>query len=206
MATDTPVKSEASSSERRRRRRPQQMPASASFFGQTVKWSLITLVLSVLLSKSLTSTYSWGYKGKWIEPSHYLDTWHSFTKSAPAIPKERLFTEAELSKHTGKDPKYPTYIAIDGDGKSPVYDVSSSKAYSPGGSYDFFAGIDAARAYVTGCFDTHLTHDLRGLTEKQLGGLTHWKEFFSGHETYKKVGRVLHAAIDPTSPEPAAHC
>ncbi|SCV74330.1 BQ2448_6762 [Microbotryum intermedium] len=173
------------------------MPATATVFGQTVKWSLIALVLSVLLGKSLTSSYSWGYKGKWIEPSHYLDTLQSFTKSAPAIPKERLFTEAELKKHTGKDPKYPTYIAIDGDG---------NKAYSPGGSYDFFAGIDAARAYVTGCFDTHLTHDLRGLTEKQLGGLTHWKEFFRGHETYKKVGRVLHAAIDPSSPEPPAHC
>lgn len=30
------------------------------------------------------------------------------------------------------------------------------------------AGKDAARAFVTGCFETHLTHDLRGLTPTEL--------------------------------------
>lgn len=30
------------------------------------------------------------------------------------------------------------------------------------------AGKDAARAYTTGCFQTHLTHDIRGLNEKEL--------------------------------------
>ena len=30
------------------------------------------------------------------------------------------------------------------------------------------AGKDAARAYGTGCFATHQTHDLRGLTEREL--------------------------------------
>lgn len=30
------------------------------------------------------------------------------------------------------------------------------------------AGKDAARAYGTGCFSTHLTHDLRGLSEDEL--------------------------------------
>ena len=30
------------------------------------------------------------------------------------------------------------------------------------------AGRDASRAFVTGCFDTHLTHDLRGLSPEEL--------------------------------------
>jgi hypothetical protein len=30
------------------------------------------------------------------------------------------------------------------------------------------AGRDASRSFVTGCFQTHLTHDLRGLTDDQL--------------------------------------
>lgn len=34
--------------------------------------------------------------------------------------------------------------------------------YGPGGSYSFFAGRDATRAFITGCFDTDLTPDTRG--------------------------------------------
>lgn len=30
------------------------------------------------------------------------------------------------------------------------------------------AGIDAARAFGTGCFKDHRTHDLRGLTQREL--------------------------------------
>lgn len=37
--------------------------------------------------------------------------------------------------------------------------------YGPGGSYSFFAGRDATRAFITGCFDTDLTPDLRGAEE-----------------------------------------
>lgn len=57
------------------------------------------------------------------------------------------------------------YLAIKGD----VFDVSAKRyIYGPGGSYSFFAGRDASRAYVTGCFKEHLTHDVRGLTDAQL--------------------------------------
>lgn len=69
---------------------------------------------------------------------------------------------------------------IDGD----VYDVSKGNAYQPGGAYhhlcvhitlilsfashQFSVGIDAARAFGTGCFATHRTYDLRGLTAAEL--------------------------------------
>lgn len=37
--------------------------------------------------------------------------------------------------------------------------------YGPGGSYNFFTGRDATRAFVTGCFQEDLTHDLAGVEE-----------------------------------------
>lgn len=40
--------------------------------------------------------------------------------------------------------------------------------YGPGGSYHFFAGRDAARAFVTGCFQEDLTPDLRGVEEMYI--------------------------------------
>lgn len=36
-----------------------------------------------------------------------------------------------------------------------------------GASYNHFAGKDGARAFVTGCFQTHLTHDIRGFSDKE---------------------------------------
>jgi cell division septation protein DedD len=64
------------------------------------------------------------------------------------------------------------------------------------------AGKDAARAFVTGCFTDHLTHDIRGLSEKEMKSLEHWKQFFANHKDYPKVGRVVHDPIDPDSPLP----
>lgn len=47
-----------------------------------------------------------------------------------------------------------------------IYDVSASpQTYGPGGSYHFFAGRDATRAFVTGCFAEDLVADLRGVEE-----------------------------------------
>ena len=35
-----------------------------------------------------------------------------------------------------------------------------------------------------------------------LKGLLHWKKFFAESKKYRKVGRVLHEPIDPSSPVP----
>lgn len=74
-------------------------------------------------------------------------------------------TPAELATFDGTDPEKPIYLAINGS----VYDVSSNaRTYGPGGSYRFFAGADAARSYVTGCFAEDRTPDLRGVEDMYL--------------------------------------
>ena len=71
-------------------------------------------------------------------------------------------TDAQLSIYNGTDPTLPILVAVNGT----IYDVSASPHfYGPGGSYSFFAGRDATRSFVTGCFDTDLNGDLRGVEE-----------------------------------------
>ena len=62
--------------------------------------------------------------------------------------------------YDGSDPTKPIYLALNGT----IYDVSANPGtYGPGGSYHFFAGRDAARAFLTGCFMEDQTPDLRGV-------------------------------------------
>lgn len=69
-------------------------------------------------------------------------------------------TDEQLRAYDGTDPKKPIYLALNGT----IYDVSSNpKTYGPGGSYHFFTGRDAARAFLTGCFAEDQTPDLRGV-------------------------------------------
>jgi predicted heme/steroid binding protein len=77
----------------------------------------------------------------------------------------KTFTDADLKAYDGTNPDLPILIAINGT----IYDVSKGrKHYGPGGSYHFFAGADATRAFVTGCFDTDINPDLRGVEEMFL--------------------------------------
>ncbi|KAL1634626.1 hypothetical protein SLS58_010621 [Diplodia intermedia] len=70
-----------------------------------------------------------------------------------------------LSAYDGSDPSKPIYLALNGT----IYDVTPGRHfYGPGGGYHFFAGRDAARAFVTGCFDTDLTPDLRGAEDMYI--------------------------------------
>jgi predicted heme/steroid binding protein len=74
-------------------------------------------------------------------------------------------TPEELLAYDGSDPTKPIYLAINGT----IYDVSSNpRTYGPGGSYQYFAGCDASRAYVTGCFAEDRTPDMRGVEEMYL--------------------------------------
>lgn len=71
-------------------------------------------------------------------------------------------TDAELLAYNGEDLSKPIYLGFNGS----IYDVSAApQTYAPGGSYHFFAGRDAVRAYLTGCFQEDLTPDLRGVEE-----------------------------------------
>jgi len=154
-----------------------------------LKFLVYLLLFTALAGKFITGSFTWEYRSKWTQLKTY---W----------PKnQRLFSETLLAEHDGSVRGRPLYLAIDGD----VYDVSSGHAYQPGGSYHILAGVDAARAFGTGCFKEHRTHDIRGLSESELKGLRHWKKFYAEHESYVKVGRVSHAPIDPTSPVPE-HC
>lgn len=74
-------------------------------------------------------------------------------------------TPAELVKYDGTDPSLPIYLAVNGT----IFDVSAgAHTYGPGGSYHAFAGHDASRAFVTGCFVDDRTNDLRGAEEVYL--------------------------------------
>ncbi|GAA5981689.1 hypothetical protein JCM10908_004567 [Rhodotorula pacifica] len=162
-------------------------------FAQLVKWLLLALVTNVALSRALTQSWTWGYDGKWVNPRTYREL---VRPTAPVI-----LSEAQLALHDGTRPdRYPLYLAFDGD----VYDISDGgmRNYGPGGAYHQFAGKDAARAFVTGCFKTHLTHDLRGLTQDQLAIVSNWKNFYRNHAKYRHIGKVVHPPIDPSSPIP----
>ncbi|KAK3112412.1 hypothetical protein LTR53_011335 [Teratosphaeriaceae sp. CCFEE 6253] len=68
-------------------------------------------------------------------------------------------TDAQLAGYDGSDPGRPIYLALNGT----IYDVSAgARIYGPGGSYNVFAGKDAARGFITGCFAEDGTADLRG--------------------------------------------
>ncbi|KAI8356684.1 cytochrome b5-like heme/steroid binding domain-containing protein [Blakeslea trispora] len=149
-----------------------------------LSWLILFFFLGSYL---VTESWTWGYRGKWTNIHTYIPR------------KERIFTEAELAQYDGTDPTKPIYLAIDGD----VFDVTQGGGwYGKGGSYHHFSGKDAARAYVTGCFKEHLTHDLRGLSKDQLKGVAHWKKFYQQHHTYHKIGRVLHPTIPQDAPLP----
>jgi len=73
-----------------------------------------------------------------------------------------MLTDAELALYNGTDPSKPIYVGVNGS----VYDVTASpQTYGPGGAYSFFAGRDASRAFLTGCFQEDLTPDLRGVED-----------------------------------------
>ncbi|KAF9434050.1 hypothetical protein BGZ76_008649 [Entomortierella beljakovae] len=113
--------------------------------------------------------------------------------------KQIVLTQKQLAQYDGTDLSKPIYIAIMGE----VFDVTNGRSYyARGGGYGFFSGRDASRAYTTGCFETHLTHDIRGLTPEQLQDIEGWAKFYRDHRKYFRVGTVILDPIDPSSPIP----
>ncbi|KAK5997225.1 hypothetical protein PT974_02579 [Cladobotryum mycophilum] len=134
-------------------------------------WMDILRVITFLLLGSCALSYVissgesffWGMKHKpwWLR----TDYWK--TKVLYPLPQQGplYLTPNELSKFDGSDPSKPLYLAINGT----IYDVSAGRRiYGPGGSYSYFSGTDAARAYVTGCFADDRTPDMRGVEEMFL--------------------------------------
>ncbi|TVY25735.1 Cytochrome P450 regulator, partial [Lachnellula hyalina] len=116
---------------------------------------LRALVFVLLASSALSyfvtgESFFWGVqRPKWSR----LDV----VKAYMAGPKQ--YTDADLALYDGTNPELPILLAINGT----IYDVSAGrKFYGPGGSYSFFAGADASRAFVTNCFTEDRNPDLRG--------------------------------------------
>eukprot|EP00889_Picochlorum_renovo_P002725 jgi/Picre1/29755/NNA_005137.t1 len=101
----------------------------------------------------------------------------------------KVFTTEELGMYDGKQRRGgPLYLAILGS----VFDVTQGKRhYGPGGSYHFFAGRDASRAYTTGKFDVDLHDDIRDLSPERMAELVDWRNFYINSAKYVHVGRVI---------------
>ncbi|KAF5387733.1 hypothetical protein D9615_000060 [Tricholomella constricta] len=161
---------------------PERDPTAQTEVGMLglLKFFLYLLIFTALAGKFITGSYTWEYQSKWTQLKTYWPT------------NQRLFSERLLAEHDGSVIGRPIYLA-------------ARQSYQPGGSYAILAGVDAARSFGTGCFKTHRTHDLRGLTERELKSVAHWKKFYAEHKDYVKIGRVSHPPIDPDSPIPE-HC
>lgn len=107
------------------------------------------------------------------------------------IPAEKLFTKDRLANYVGEPNSPGLYLAYLGK----VYDVSKGAAhYGPGGSYHFFAGKDASRAFITGDFENGLVDDVEGLELDTFEGIRNWAEFYAKDYVYK--GRVVGSYYD----------
>ena len=92
-----------------------------------------------------------------------------------------LLTKAQLAQYDGTVPERPVYLGMLGE----VFDVSAGRFYRPGGGYDFFAGKDGTRGFVTGDFTADgLDDDVESLEPKQMLDVEHWIEFYRDHEEY----------------------
>ncbi|KAK9323557.1 cytochrome b5-like heme/steroid binding domain-containing protein [Lipomyces orientalis] len=195
-------------------------------FVPVLKVLLLLIVINFLVSYYITSTFFWNNDFRLLRPRYrsfvLLKTLHRtgipelaqsallqvLPKSSPIFASTffsftfpRVFSDATLALYDGSDPDLPIYVGLNGS----VYDVTESdRTYGPGGPYHHFAGRDAARAFVTGCFTTDLTHDLRGLDPVAAGkDIAGWKAFFEKSARYWYVGDVIH---EPIAGSPPGEC
>ncbi|KAI1388702.1 cytochrome b5 [Hypoxylon trugodes] len=166
-ASESEVREEQKKAKSKSKSRPKRKGASELIDDDESysPWLDILRVLSFLVVASCGLSYlvSGGESFTWNlrAPPKYLqvDWWKAQLKGPIYL------TPTELSQYDGTDESKPIYLAINGS----IYDVSSNRrTYGPGGSYRFFAGADAARSYVSGCFAEDRTPDLRGLEDMFL--------------------------------------
>lgn len=154
------------------------------------------LLLNALASWWFTSTATWGQNLKWTDVRFW-----KFKVMGPEI----HFTLQDLALYNGTDLSLPIYVAVNGS----VYDVSASpRVYGPNGPYRFFSGRDAARAFVTGCFQKpdEFTHDLRGLDpEEAEHDIRGWQEYYHHSGRYWYVGTVELPPVTGDPPSPCTH-
>ncbi|KAK9478914.1 cytochrome b5-like heme/steroid binding domain-protein [Lipomyces japonicus] len=188
--------------------------------------SSIVLVLNFALSYFITKTFFWQYEFKIFHSTYlkfiFLRTVHAVglpslihalasyvvSPSAPILSSTFFtfkyplnLTDAQLARHDGTDPNLPLYVAVNGS----VFDVSTNpQMYGLAGAYAFFTGRDAARAFVTGCFSSDLTYDLRGLDHISASTeIARWQAFFANNPKYWYVGQVIH---EPLVGPPPSDC
>ncbi|EEH38812.1 hypothetical protein PAAG_08539 [Paracoccidioides lutzii Pb01] len=111
----------------------------------------LLLLTSSALSYFITSdSFFWGYRPwftRWPVVKRYI---HGPINLTPV----------QLALYNGSDPTLPIYVAINGT----IFDVSANpRIYGAGGGYNSLAGVDATRAFATGCFKEDRTPDLRGV-------------------------------------------
>lgn len=88
-------------------------------------FTIVSVLTSVFLSRTVTETWLWGYEGKYANPVKVRlslgprVSWAQLMTGTTQVyrelfpPKERFFTEADLAKYDGTNPAKPVYIAID---------------------------------------------------------------------------------------------
>lgn len=137
-------------------------------FDDYTPWVDVLRVLSFLFLASCAlsyvisggETFFWGMKEK---PDYLTKDYWKEKLRGPDPPI--YLTLEELARYDGTIEDEPVYLSINGT----IYDVSNGRRiYGPGGSYHYFAGCDAARGFVTGCFAEDRTADMRGVEEMFL--------------------------------------
>lgn len=83
------------------------------------------------------------------------------------------------------------YIVVAGK----VYDVTQGRRhYGKGGGYNVFAGRDASRSFVIGCFDINnpdcASDKIDDFNDEQKKSLQHWVDFYAKSDKYFQVGTL----------------
>jgi len=112
----------------------------------------------------------------------------SYKRPLTTHTEQTLFTKEHLWHYfRGLPESKGVYVGFFGK----VYDVSKGKKhYGPDGSYHFFAGRDATKAFVTGKFtEEGLVDNIADFETEKFLEVENWIKFYE--ETYPCVGKVI---------------